>query len=76
MHRSTDRILTTHVGVLGRALVAWYGLRKGAATLTQIGRWFSVTSATLGQGIRRHRGVTPDLFNLPILPGLEVSTDG
>ncbi len=71
-----DVLSPTHIGALGRALVAWYGLRTGAATLTQMGHWFSVTSATLGQGIRRHRGVTPDLFNLAISPGLEVSTDG
>jgi REP-associated tyrosine transposase len=70
-----DIYSATHVGVLGRALVAWYGLRSGAATLTEAGRWFSVTSATLGQAIRHHHGATPDLFNLGLLPGLEVSTD-
>jgi putative transposase len=70
-----DIYSSTHVGALGRALVAWYGLRTGAATLTQMGRWFSVTSATLGQGIQRHRGVTPDLFNLAVLPGLEDNTE-
>jgi hypothetical protein len=66
-----DIYMATHVGVLGRALVAWYGLRTGAATLTQMGHWFSVTSATLGQGIRHHRSDTPELFNLADLPGLE-----
>jgi putative transposase len=71
----TDIYSATHVGVLGRALVAWYGLRSGAATLTEMGRWFSVTGATLGQAIRHHRSITPDLFNLAILPGLEISTD-
>jgi putative transposase len=70
-----DIYSATHVGVLGRALVAWYGLRTGAATLTETGRWFSVTSATLGQAIRHHHGVTPDLFNLGVLPGLEGRTD-
>jgi putative transposase len=72
----TDIFSATHVGVLGRALVACYGLRSGAATLTEMGRWFSVTGATLGQAIRHHRSVTPDLFNLAILPSLEISTDG
>jgi hypothetical protein len=61
----------THVGVLGRALVAWYGLRSGAATLTEMGRWFSVTGATLGHAIKHHRSVTPELFNLAAIPGLE-----
>jgi hypothetical protein len=58
----------THVGVLGRALVAWYGSRSGAATLTEAGRWFSVSGATLGQGIRHYRELRPDLFSLSQLP--------
>jgi putative transposase len=61
----------THIGVLGRSLVAWYGRRNGAATLTEMGRWFSVTGATLGQGMRFQRGLAPDLFKVAILPGLE-----
>lgn len=61
----------THMGVLGRALVAWYGLRSGAATLTEMGRWFSVTGATLGQGIRHHRGASPDLFKLAALSSVK-----
>jgi hypothetical protein len=69
-----DVFSATHVGALGRSLVAWYGVRFGAATLTVVGRWFSVSGATLAQGIRRHRSVTPDLFNLTVLPGLEGST--
>jgi putative transposase len=60
----TDLFSATHVGVLGRALVGWYGLRSGAATLTEMGRWFSVSAAAFVQGIRRHRKVRPDLFNL------------
>jgi len=64
----------THVGVLGRALVAWYGLRSGIATLTEMGRWFSVTGATLGQAIKHHRRVTPELFNLAAIPSPESST--
>jgi putative transposase len=63
----------THIGVLGRSLVAWYGRRNGAATLTEMGRWFSVTGATLGQGMRIQRGLTPDLFKVAILPGFEQS---
>src|SRR6266404_3591935 len=70
-----DVYSATHVGALGRALVAWYGLRTGAATLTQTGHWFSVTSATLEQGIRRYRRATPGLFNLAALPGPEISTE-
>jgi len=72
----SDIYSATHVGVLGRALVAWYGLRSGTATLAEMGRWFSVTGATLGQAIQHHRSATPDLFNRAILPGLEISADG
>ena len=66
----TDIYSATHVGVLGRALVAWYGLRSGAATLAEMGRWFSVTGATLGQAMRHHRTVSPQLFSLRVLPGI------
>jgi hypothetical protein len=59
-----DIYSATHVGALGRSLVAWYGVRSGAATLTAVGRWFSVSGATLGQGIRHHREVRFELFNL------------
>jgi hypothetical protein len=69
-----DIFSATRVGVLGRALVASYGLRARAATLAEIGRWFSVSGATLGRGIRHHRNATPDLFNVAVLPGLEDST--
>jgi putative transposase len=73
LHKTPVDILSaTPVGALGRALVAWYGVRAGVATLTQMGHWFSVTSATLGQGIRHHRSVTPALFDLAVLPGLEI----
>jgi hypothetical protein len=60
----------SHAAVLGRSLVAWYGMRAGAATLKEIGEWFSVSGATLGQGIRHYRQVAPSLFNLRELPGL------
>ncbi len=66
----TEIFSATHVGVLGRALVAWYGLRLGAATLSEMGRWFSVTGATLGQAMHHHRKMSPDLFSLRTLPGL------
>jgi hypothetical protein len=59
----------THTGTLGRALVAWYGVRSGTATLTEIGEWFSVTGASLGQAIRIQRLIRPDLFKLPELSG-------
>jgi putative transposase len=55
----------THTGTLGRALVAWYGVRSGTATLAEIGRWFSVSGASLGQAIRAHRHIRPDLFGGP-----------
>jgi hypothetical protein len=67
---ATDIFSATHIGVLGRALVAWYGLRSGAATLTEIGRWFSVSGATLGQSIHHHRKASPELFSLRVLPGI------
>jgi hypothetical protein len=76
LNKTPDDILSaTHVGVLGRALVAWYGRRMGAATLAQMGRWLSVTGATLAQGIRHHRSAAPDLFSLAVLPGFETRTD-
>ena len=51
-----------HVGALSRALVAWYGLRAGTASLAEIGAWFGVRGATLGQGIRHYRQLAPRLF--------------
>jgi hypothetical protein len=65
-----DIFSATRVGVLGRALVASHGLRSGIATLTEMGRWFSVSGATLGQAIRHHRAVSPELFNLRVIPGI------
>jgi hypothetical protein len=52
----------THAGVLGRSLVAWYAVRAGSATLAGAGKWFSVTGATLGQGVSHYRRIRPDLF--------------
>jgi putative transposase len=65
---SADIFSPTRTGTLGRALVAWYGVRSGAATLTEIGQWFSVTGATLGQAIRRHQSALPDLFGQHGMP--------
>jgi hypothetical protein len=70
----TDIFSATHVGSLGRALMAWYAVRSGAATVAVVGRWFSVSGATLGQGIRHHRNFTPDLFSLPQLSGPQAKT--
>ncbi len=56
----------THDGVLARSLVAWHALRTGAATLTTVGKWFSLTGATLGQSMHHYRRAMPDLFNTPI----------
>jgi hypothetical protein len=67
---ATDIFSATPIGVLGRALVAWYGLRSGVVTLTELGRWFSVTGATLGEAMRHHRKASPDLFSLRVLPGI------
>jgi putative transposase len=63
---------TTHQGVLGRALVAWYALRLGVASLREVAMWFEVSGAALGQGIRHYRRVTPELFGKSTLPGIEI----
>jgi hypothetical protein len=67
-----DIFSATHVGVLGRSLVAWYGLRAGAATLSEIGVWFHVSAATLGRGIRYYRAEAPAYFEALGLPGLSI----
>jgi hypothetical protein len=67
----TEIFASTHTGVLGRALVAWYARRTRAATMSTVGQWFSVTRAALGQGIRHYRPIEPDLFNLAELPGIK-----
>lgn len=61
----------TRIGALGRTLVAWYGVRSGTATLTEIAQWFGVSAAALGQGIRHQRTLSPELFSLPELPGAQ-----
>jgi hypothetical protein len=60
-----------HQAVLGRALVAWYALRVGIASLREVGTWFGVSGATLGKGIRRYRGVSPELFARKTLRGIQ-----
>jgi hypothetical protein len=60
-----------HQAVLGRALVAWYALRLGTASLREVGTWFDVSGATLGKGIRHYRGVSPELFEQKTLPGIQ-----
>jgi hypothetical protein len=62
---------TDHQAVLGRALVAWYAQRFGAATLREVATWFEVSGATLGKGIRHHRRVSPELFERQTLPGIQ-----
>jgi hypothetical protein len=59
----------TSTGVLGRSLVAWYGVRTGAATLSEIAGWFTVSAATLGRGIRHYRQSAPEHFESAALPG-------
>ena len=60
-----------HLAVLGRALVAWYALRAGTASLREVGTWFDVSGATLGKGIRHYRDVSPELFARKTLPGIQ-----
>jgi hypothetical protein len=67
-----DALLTAdHQAVLGRALVAWYALRLGTASLREVGTWFQVSGATLGKGIRHYRNVSPELFERKTLPGIQ-----
>jgi hypothetical protein len=55
---------------LARALVAWYALNSGSASVRQVGAWFNVSGATLGKAIRHHRRLSPALFQ-KALPGTE-----
>lgn len=65
---SDDIRSPTHMGVLGRALVAWYATRTGAASLTEVGEWFSISGAALHAAIRRCRSdaASSALFNRPV----------
>ena len=51
---------------LRKALVARYAVRSGAATLTEVGRWFAVTPAALRDGINRYRELLPSLFHVSL----------
>jgi putative transposase len=72
LNLSVDTIHShTLVGARARALVAARGLRSRAATLAEVGRWFSVTGATLGQAIQHHRKQSRDFreqCNWPTTP--------
>lgn len=67
----------TPTGVLGRALVAWYASRSGAATLSETGRWFCRSATTLRREIDKYRELKPALFrpNMQELHGLAISRD-
>lgn len=52
----------TRLGTLARALVAWYGVRQGVSSLAATARAFGVTTAALGQAMRRHRAASARLF--------------
>jgi hypothetical protein len=56
--------------VLARALVAWFALKTGSATVREVGEWFGVSAAALGKAIRHYRRVSPALF-WETLPGLD-----
>jgi hypothetical protein len=58
-----DIYTRTHVASLGRALVAWYAARTGAATHAEVGRWFNISGSALRHAIRYHREKFPNHFN-------------
>jgi hypothetical protein len=64
-----------HQAVLARALVAWFALRSGSASVREVARWFGVTAATLGRGIRHYRRVSPEWFE-KALPGTKPDVQG
>jgi hypothetical protein len=71
MGTEPEALLTAdHQVVLARALVAWYALRSGTASVREVGSWFDVSAATLGKAIRHYRRVSPALFERAI-PGVE-----
>jgi hypothetical protein len=61
-----------HTAVVGRALVAWFALRYGSASLREVGMWFSVSGATIGQAVRHYRRLEHGLFGRKALPGIQV----
>ncbi len=73
--RSPEELaLGRRAGVLARSMVAWYGLRTGAASLSDVGRWFSVSGATVGRAMRFYRRAAPQYF-VATLPGLKDEPD-
>jgi hypothetical protein len=58
----SEALFTGQQAVLARALVAWYAVRSGSASLHDVATWFGVSAATLGKAIRNHRRVAPALF--------------
>jgi hypothetical protein len=68
--RGEDLFREGHAAVLGRALVAWFALSSGSASVREVGTWFGVSGATLGKAIRHYRRVSPALFR-DALPGLD-----
>jgi putative transposase len=65
----------SHEAVLARALVAWFALRSGSASVREVATWFGVTAATLGRGIRHYRRVSPAWFE-KALPGTKPGVQG
>lgn len=66
----SQTLFTTGDRVFARALVAWYALRSGSATLREVAAWFEISAATLGNALRHYRHVSPALFD-KTLPGIE-----
>jgi hypothetical protein len=64
-----------HQAVLARALVAWFALRSGSASVREVAAWFGVTAATVGRGIRHHRRASPEWFE-KALPGIKSDVRG
>jgi putative transposase len=65
----------SHQAVQGRALVASYALRFGVGSLTDVGGWFEVSGTALGKAIRHYRRVSPELFAMQALPGIEIADE-
>jgi hypothetical protein len=73
---ASEALFTGQKAVLARALVAWYAIRSGSASLHDVAVWFGVSAATLGKAIRHHRRVAPALFEQKLLPGMEPADEG
>jgi hypothetical protein len=66
---------TGHQAVLGRALVAFYALRFGVGSLSDVGSWFEVSGTALGKAIRYYRRVSAEFFAQQTLPGIEIADE-